>query len=86
MQSHLTSFFGDIKWYLDILVGRAEMEVIGVPQRFIVKSNWKVGSDNFVGDSYHTMVTHGSIAKLGMVPNATYSKRGFKSIWITVMD
>ncbi|WP_285766825.1 aromatic ring-hydroxylating dioxygenase subunit alpha [Peribacillus sp. SI8-4] len=74
----LEDFLGDIRWYLDILVGRAEMEVIGVPQRFIVSSNWKVGSDNFVGDSYHTMVTHGSIAKLGMVPNATYSKRGFQ--------
>ena len=74
----LEEFLGDIKWYLDILVGRAEMEVIGVPQRFVVNSNWKVGSDNFVGDSYHTMVTHGSIAKLGMVPNATYSKRGFQ--------
>ncbi|PGS50939.1 aromatic ring-hydroxylating dioxygenase subunit alpha [Bacillus sp. AFS041924] len=74
----LEEFLGDFKWYLDIVVGRAEMEVIGAPQRFIVKSNWKVGSDNFVGDSYHTMVTHGSIAKLGMVPNATYSKRGFQ--------
>ncbi|PGY13085.1 aromatic ring-hydroxylating dioxygenase subunit alpha [Bacillus sp. AFS031507] len=74
----LEEFLGDFKWYLDIVVGRAEMEVIGAPQRFIVNSNWKVGSDNFVGDSYHTMVTHGSIAKLGMVPNATYSKRGFQ--------
>ncbi|KWW21120.1 MULTISPECIES: aromatic ring-hydroxylating dioxygenase subunit alpha [Peribacillus] len=74
----LEDFLGDIRWYLDILVGRAEMEVIGVPQRFVVSSNWKVGSDNFVGDSYHTMVTHGSIAKLGMVPSATYSKRGFQ--------
>ncbi len=74
----LEEFLGDFKWYIDIVVGRAEMEVIGAPQRFIVNSNWKVGSDNFVGDSYHTMVTHGSIAKLGMVPNATYSKRGFQ--------
>ncbi|WP_078409155.1 aromatic ring-hydroxylating oxygenase subunit alpha [Priestia abyssalis] len=74
----LEEFLGDFKWYVDIVAGRAEMEVVGAPQRFIVKSNWKVGSDNFVGDSYHTMVTHGSIAKLGMVPNATYSKRGFQ--------
>jgi phenylpropionate dioxygenase-like ring-hydroxylating dioxygenase large terminal subunit len=74
----LEEFLGDFKWYLDIVVGRAEMEVIGAPQRFVVNSNWKVGSDNFVGDSYHTMVTHGSIAKLGMVPNATYSKRGYQ--------
>ncbi|RST61107.1 aromatic ring-hydroxylating dioxygenase subunit alpha [Siminovitchia terrae] len=74
----LIDFLGNLTWYLDLLVGRAEMEVVGEPQRFIVNANWKVGSDNFVGDSYHTMVTHGSIAKLGMVPSATYSKRGYQ--------
>ncbi|KAA9015964.1 aromatic ring-hydroxylating dioxygenase subunit alpha [Niallia endozanthoxylica] len=74
----LHEFLGEFKWYLDILVGRAEMEVVGVPQRFVIHSNWKIGSDNFVGDSYHTMVTHGSIAKLGMVPSATYSKKGYQ--------
>ncbi|MFS0575789.1 aromatic ring-hydroxylating dioxygenase subunit alpha [Sporosarcina sp. 179-K 3D1 HS] len=74
----LKDFLGDFTWYLDLLVGRAEMEVIGEPQRFIVNSNWKIGSDNFVGDSYHTMVTHGSIAKLGMVPSATYSRKGYQ--------
>ncbi|MGO4889407.1 aromatic ring-hydroxylating dioxygenase subunit alpha [Anaerobacillus sp. MEB173] len=74
----LTYFLGDFKWYLDILVGRADMEVVGPPQRFILHSNWKIGADNFVGDSYHTMVTHGSIAKLGMVPSATYSKMGYQ--------
>ncbi|WP_134702460.1 aromatic ring-hydroxylating dioxygenase subunit alpha [Ammoniphilus sp. YIM 78166] len=74
----LSDFLGDFKWYLDIVVGRAEMEVIGPPQRFVVHSNWKIGSDNFISDSYHTMVTHGSIAKLGMVPNPTYSKIGYQ--------
>ncbi|WP_428908022.1 aromatic ring-hydroxylating dioxygenase subunit alpha [Niallia sp. Krafla_26] len=74
----LDEFLGEFKWYLDILVGRADMEVIGAPQRFVIHSNWKIGADNFVGDSYHTMVTHGSIAKLGMVPSATYSKKGYQ--------
>ncbi|WP_231571406.1 aromatic ring-hydroxylating dioxygenase subunit alpha [Gordoniibacillus kamchatkensis] len=74
----LEQFLGDFKWYLDLAVGRAEMEVMGPPQRFVVHSHWKIGSDNFVGDSYHTMVTHGSIAELGMVPNATYSKKGYQ--------
>lgn len=74
----LDEFLSDYKWYLDIAVGRTEMEVVGPPQKFIVHSNWKIGSDNFVSDSYHTMVTHGSIAQLGMVPSATYSKRGFQ--------
>jgi phenylpropionate dioxygenase-like ring-hydroxylating dioxygenase large terminal subunit len=74
----LEAFLGDFKWYIDIFAGRAEMEVIGPPQRFIIHSNWKIGADNFVGDSYHTMVTHGSIVKLGMVPSATYSKKGYQ--------
>ncbi|MCM3080585.1 aromatic ring-hydroxylating dioxygenase subunit alpha [Brevibacillus invocatus] len=74
----LEEFLGDYKWYIDIVFGRTEMEVVGPPQKFIVHSNWKIGSDNFVSDSYHTMVTHGSIAALGMVPSATYSKRGYQ--------
>jgi phenylpropionate dioxygenase-like ring-hydroxylating dioxygenase large terminal subunit len=74
----LDEFLGDFRWYLDIAVGRTEMEVVGPPQRFIVRSNWKIGSDNFVSDSYHTMVTHGSIVQLGMVPSATYSKKGYQ--------
>jgi phenylpropionate dioxygenase-like ring-hydroxylating dioxygenase large terminal subunit len=74
----LDEFLSDFKWYLDIALGRTEMEVIGPPQKFIVHSNWKIGSDNFVSDSYHTMVTHGSIAQLGMVPSATYSKKGYQ--------
>lgn len=74
----LEDFLGDYKWYIDIAFGRTEMEVVGPPQKFIVHSNWKIGSDNFVSDSYHTMVTHGSIAALGMVPSATYSKRGYQ--------
>lgn len=74
----LSQFLDDFKWYLDIALGRTEMEVVGPPQKFIVHSHWKIGSDNFVSDSYHTMVTHGSIAKLGMVPNAVYSKKGYQ--------
>lgn len=74
----LEEFLGDYKWYLDLVVGRAEMEVVGPPQKFVIHSHWKIGADNFVSDSYHTMVTHGSIVQLGMVPKATYSKIGYQ--------
>lgn len=74
----LSQFLDDFKWYLDIAIGRTNMEVVGPPQKFIVHSHWKIGSDNFASDSYHTMVTHGSIAKLGMVTNAAYSKKGYQ--------
>lgn len=75
----LENFLGDYKWYLDIALGRTKMKVVGPPQKYVVNANWKVGADNFVGDSYHTMVTHGSIAKLGMVPSSKYSKIGYQA-------
>ncbi|MDZ7914867.1 MAG: aromatic ring-hydroxylating dioxygenase subunit alpha [Rhodococcus sp. (in: high G+C Gram-positive bacteria)] len=63
----LDDYLGDFKFYLDIMVGRSKngLEVIGVPQRWIVDTNWKLASDNFVGDAYHTMWTHRSGAELG---------------------
>ncbi|SDH84415.1 aromatic ring-hydroxylating oxygenase subunit alpha [Alteribacillus bidgolensis] len=74
----LSDYLGDFKWYWDLLFGRAEMEAAGPPQRYVINADWKIGSDNFVGDSYHTMVTHGSIVKLGMVPSSKYSKKGYQ--------
>ncbi|MCL6547766.1 MAG: aromatic ring-hydroxylating dioxygenase subunit alpha [Alicyclobacillus sp.] len=74
----LEEFLGDMRWYLDLVANRADMEVIGPPQRWFVNATWKLAADNFVHDSYHTMFTHASIAKLGMVPSADYSKYGYQ--------
>lgn len=74
----LTEFLGDMRWYLDLVVNRAEMTVVGPPQRWYVDASWKLAADNFIHDSYHTMYTHASIAKLGMVPSADYSKYGYQ--------
>jgi phenylpropionate dioxygenase-like ring-hydroxylating dioxygenase large terminal subunit len=62
----LDTFLGDYKYYLDLYVGMTEggIEVTGPPQRWIVDADWKIGSDNFIGDDYHTAVTHGSIPKI----------------------
>ena len=61
---------GDMRWYLDLLLRRTGggMEVIGVPQRWIVEANWKTGADNFIGDAYHTLMTHRSAIDLGTAP------------------
>jgi phenylpropionate dioxygenase-like ring-hydroxylating dioxygenase large terminal subunit len=63
----LIDYLGDIAFYLDIFCNRSNkgLEVVGVPQRWIVDTNWKLASDNFVGDAYHTMWTHRSGAELG---------------------
>src|SRR5699024_430120 len=74
----LEEFLGDAKWYLDIALGRADMEVVGLPQKWTVNANWKLGSDNTISDSYHTLVSHGSIAKIGLVPKGDYSKYGYQ--------
>jgi phenylpropionate dioxygenase-like ring-hydroxylating dioxygenase large terminal subunit len=39
----LEDYLGDMKWYFDLLLGRSDggMEVIGLPQRWVAKANWK---------------------------------------------
>jgi phenylpropionate dioxygenase-like ring-hydroxylating dioxygenase large terminal subunit len=73
----LEEYLGGIRWYLDILVGRAEMEVIGPPQRWSVPTTWKLPAENFTSDAYHTAHTHASMAKLDLVPSADFGRRGY---------
>ncbi|MBT5049558.1 MAG: Rieske 2Fe-2S domain-containing protein [Rhodospirillaceae bacterium] len=58
--SPLADYLGDIGWYLDAFFGRTPkgMEVLAPPHRWRTKTNWKVGSLNFIGDSQHTATTH----------------------------
>ena len=72
----LAEYLGDMKWYLDILVGRAEMEVIGPPQRWVVPAAWKLPAENFASDAFHTATTHASIAELYKT-NPDFGKIGF---------
>ena len=53
------------------------MEVRG-PQRWLIQSNWKIGAENFSGDSYHTPHTHVSVVEIGlfMEPKANRRKEG----------
>ena len=34
----------------------------------MIEADWKLGTDNFIGDGYHTGVTHGSTIKVGVLP------------------
>jgi PAH dioxygenase large subunit len=47
----------------------AGLEVVGPPQRWVVDCNWRLAADNFVGDAYHTLMTHRSMVELGMAPS-----------------
>lgn len=66
----LEEYLNGLGWYLDILVGRTDdkMEVVGAPLKWVVDANWKIGSENFGGDAYHTAMTHRSTVELGLSP------------------
>lgn len=57
-------------WYLDMIFSLQDegMEVLGEPQRFVIKSNWKVPAENFSGDDYHLLYLHKSTYDIGVMP------------------
>lgn len=73
----LDDFLGNARWYLDIVAGRAEMEVVGVPQRFVVPTAWKVAAENFIADAHHTATVHAFLAKLNLTEGFDFGKDGY---------
>jgi phthalate 3,4-dioxygenase subunit alpha len=75
----LDDYLGDFAFYLDFYTRQSDagLEVRG-PQRWIVKSNWKIGAENFAGDTYHTPHTHASVVEIGLFrePKAKKRKEG----------
>jgi len=72
----LDDYLGDVRWYIDFYVKRADMEVFGPPHRWEIPSNWKIPAENFASDAYHTGHLHASISRLGLVPTARAAKVG----------
>ncbi len=73
----LDKYLGPMRWYLDLLAGRAEMEVVGPPQRHEMDANWKLPAENAASDAYHTFSTHASISEIGLTPSAKWAKDGY---------
>ncbi|HWN33304.1 MAG TPA: Rieske 2Fe-2S domain-containing protein [Pseudonocardia sp.] len=75
----LRDYLGDFAFYLDFYTNQssAGIELVG-PQRWRVKANWKIGAENFAGDSYHTPQTHTSVVEIGLFrePKAAKRKEG----------
>jgi len=63
-------YLGDFRWYVDVHFGLAPegLEVVGAPIRWVLATNWKTGSENFAGDSYHTTMLHRSLSLAGIAP------------------
>lgn len=77
----LTDHLGNYRWYLDIhlKVCPEGLEVVGEPHRWQIDADWKSGSDNFAGDSYHTQTLHQSILRMGLATVAAAGASGGKN-------
>ena len=75
----LEDYLGGFRFYLDLYLKQSEEgpEVRG-PQRWRVKSDWKIAAENFSGDTYHTPTTHKSVVEIGLFrePKAHKRKEG----------
>jgi phenylpropionate dioxygenase-like ring-hydroxylating dioxygenase large terminal subunit len=80
----LVDYLGEYRWYLDLnlALSPSGMEVIGEPHRWHIEADWKSGSDNFAGDSYHTQTLHQSIVRLGL-SDAAGASGGKNDIHVT---
>jgi phenylpropionate dioxygenase-like ring-hydroxylating dioxygenase large terminal subunit len=62
----LVDYLGDMGWYLDVALNRSAggTELIGPPQKFRVRANWKTGAENFISDFQHAQtIAHASAIK-----------------------
>jgi phenylpropionate dioxygenase-like ring-hydroxylating dioxygenase large terminal subunit len=76
------SWLGDFGFYLDFYTGQsnAGMEFRG-PQRWRMNANWKIGAENFMGDSYHTPHTHASVVDIRLFGEPKPNKRKEGVLW-----
>lgn len=56
---------GAVTPFLETIFNRTEggIEILGHPQKFRIRTNWKVYQENFAGDEYHVATAHASSIK-----------------------
>jgi len=90
----LVDYLGDVKAHLDQVLDHRDgreggSEVIGI-HKWVIPSNWKFASENFLGDSYHNP-SHLSVDMIGIGPSARAGVGGrrddeystAKHIWVS---
>ncbi len=61
----LIDYLGEMAWYMDSWADTGGgAELIGTPMKTILRCNWKVPSENFIGDGYHVGWTHGAALQM----------------------
>lgn len=72
----LEDYLGDFRYYLDLYVNQSAAGVQAQgPQRWRIHANWKIGAENFAGDSYHTPHTHRSVVDIRLFGEPKPNKR-----------
>ena len=66
----LVDYLGDFRFYSDMFFGVTDggWEVAGPPQRWIIRTNWKIPAENFTGDVYHAQSVHQVLVDIGLMP------------------
>ena len=67
----LLDYLGDMTYYLDIMVDRVEggTEVLPGIHKWTMGGNWKLASEQFVGDNYHVASSHISAMMAELEPD-----------------
>lgn len=61
----LVDYLGDMGWYLDSFADVCGgIEFVGAPMKSVMRTNWKVPAEGFVGDAYHVGWTHAAVLKV----------------------
>ncbi|WP_280192063.1 aromatic ring-hydroxylating oxygenase subunit alpha [Delftia sp. PS-11] len=79
----LQEYLGDFRYYLDVMLDMDGQgtEFVGGPVKSVIHCNWKVPTENFIGDIYHALWTHdsaahailgGSVAEVYKADNESY--------------
>jgi phenylpropionate dioxygenase-like ring-hydroxylating dioxygenase large terminal subunit len=65
----LRDYIGPMAWYWDMMFGRTHngITVLGAPQRFTIRANWKCAAEQFAGDIFHTLNLHKSMQELELL-------------------
>ena len=64
----LSDYLGASRWYIDALLDMfgGDWVPYAAPQRVISPGNWKLQTENFVGDGYHVETTHKAAIEAGL--------------------
>lgn len=93
----LREYLGPMTWYYDMMFQRGSgMTVVGHPQRFTIKANWKCAAEQFAGDIFHTYTLHRSLQEENVMSSQGESQSqealmpgvsaGWQGHWVRCFD